>query len=143
MARGHLLKRSLLCKHPRTDTHTHAEMVHSLTSSVRLPGVKLSPERNAIEIGALNLTEIPRASRTLLQCTHTNTHTIAHTRTNMKSNSIHDWSVQWCHDAADQTYVDIAGPEALSLPKTIFSTDGWPTPKHTENRASQSHLRVI
>lgn len=41
------------------------------------------------------------------------------------------------------TYVDIAGPEALSLPETIFSTDGWPTTKHREDRASQSHLRVI
>lgn len=41
------------------------------------------------------------------------------------------------------TYIDIAGPEAFSLSETIFSTDGWPTTKHTENRASQSHLRVI
>lgn len=113
-------------------------MVRSLTSSVRLPGVKLSPERNAIEIGALNLTEIPRASRTLLQRTHTHAQ-----RTNIKEQHPCPASVQRCHDTADLTYVDIAGPEALPLPKTIFSTDGWPTTKHTGNGASQSHLKVI
>lgn len=38
----------------------------SLTSSVRFPGVKLSPEGNAIEVGALNLSEVPGASSALL-----------------------------------------------------------------------------
>lgn len=50
------------------EKQTH-QQVNSLTSSVRLPGVKLSPERNAVKVGALDLTEIPRACRALLHHT--------------------------------------------------------------------------
>lgn len=43
------------------------------------------------------------------------------------------------------TYIDVAGPEALSLPQTILSPNGWPSSRHTqgESCASQSHLSAI
>lgn len=41
------------------NAHTpHTDKGYSLTSSVWLPGVKFSPERNAVEVGALDLPEI-------------------------------------------------------------------------------------
>lgn len=30
-----------------------------------------------------------------------------------------------------RTYIDVAGPEALSLPQTVLSPNGWPSSRHT------------
>ena len=48
-----------------------------------------------------------------------------------------------CDKKSSDTHINIAGPEALSLPQTILSTNRWPATKHTKNEASQSHLSTI
>lgn len=137
----------------------HVDIGRSLTPPVWLPGVKLSPERNAVKIWALDLPEIPRALRALLQHTYRPYAYIKRCTTNIcilnhqKSiktifmirlslwRGLTDWVVM--QQQRIQTYINVAGPEALSLPQTILSTDGWPSTKHRESRASQSHLSTI
>lgn len=71
------LRGMLRAKRKSADSYTHTpptEIGNSLTPSVWLPGVKLSPERNAVEIRALNNPEIPGACRALLQQTRLSTH---------------------------------------------------------------------
>lgn len=147
-----------------TQTQTpHADIGRSLTSPVWLPGVKLSPERNAVKIWALDLPEIPRALRALLQHTYrpythrerctTNICILNHQKSIRTTFTIRlslwwvltDWMAtqQLQQQQRIHTYINVAGPEALSLPQTILSTDGWPSTKHRESRASQSHLSTI
>lgn len=60
---GNVKVKEFVCSKDHYGTNKHTDTPHtdgySLTSSVWLPGVKFPPERNAVEVGALHLPEIP------------------------------------------------------------------------------------